>query len=206
MVTWTVNQYMVLGVVGLAFGLIGLRRGVNRELLVSIGVAIAIILSETIAQALAPQANLFIRLGGFALSGGLTGGDPVGHWKELEGQSPVLETPSDMQLFALGVFLLIVALAYLIGQLRIAPPSNPILCALGLLCGCVNGLMVAYYLAPIVFPQPTALIAVQGGQMQETLTDGQTVARIVLVMVIILIVLGLHSAKRPRDRQFPDQR
>jgi len=203
MVTWTVSQWMVLGVVGIAFGLVGLKRGVNRELVVAIGVAIAIILSERIAQAVAPQANLFYRLGRFALSGGLTGGDPVSSWKALEGQSPLLEGANDIRMLGLAVFALIVALAYAVGQLRCAPASGPILAVLGLLCGCVNGFMVASYLAPIVFPQQTALIAVPSAEVQATLNSEQTIARVVLVMVIVLVALGLYSARRPRDQQFP---
>jgi len=203
MVTWTVSQWIVLGVVGIVFGLVGLRRGVNRELVVAIGVAIAIILSERIAQAVAPQVNLFHRLGRFAVSGGLTGGDPVSGWKALEGQAPLLENANDIRLLGLAVFALIVAMAYAVGQLRCASPSGPMLAMLGLLCGCVNGFMVASYLAPIVFPQHTALIAVPSAQVQATLSSEQTIARVVLVMVIVLVALGLYGARRPKDRQFP---
>ena len=201
MVTWTVSQYALLGLAVGSFGLLGLRRGVNRELFSVIGVALAITLSETIASALGPQVNLFYKLGNFALGGGVTGGDPVGAWQKAQEARALIQTPDDMRLFSLAIFFLIVLVFYLLGQQRIQEAGGLVPSVLGLLAGCVNGFLMAYYFFPIVFPNPLAVIAVPSAQVQETLTSGQTIARVVLVFVFVLIALGLYSATGANERR-----
>jgi uncharacterized membrane protein required for colicin V production len=202
MVTWTLSEYALLGLVVGGFALVGLLRGVNRELLSAIGVGIAILLAEPAATALGPQVNLFVKLGQLAFSGGLAGGDLGASWSKIREAESFIQTPDDMRLFGVALFLLMVALAYAIGQIRIQAPAGPVLRVLGLMAGGVNGFLIAFYLFPILFPKPTALIAVPSGQVQATLTSGSTIARVVLVFVVVLIALGLYSAsRRPVDRR-----
>lgn len=200
-VTWNLNHYIVMGVFLGLFGVIGFRRGVNRELLSVIGISLGIIFSSGLAPALTPQINRFYKLARFAVSGGLTSGDPAAAWHEAQGYPVLLESPQDMQVLGVVLFFLTVLLFYAIGQVRIAPPNSFVLSILGLFTGAINGFLMAYYLVPIIFPTPEAVITVQSAEVQQTLTSAQTVARVVAFFVFVLIALGLYSASSPRQRQ-----
>lgn len=194
LVTWDVNQFVFSGLALALFGLVGFRRGVNRELLSVIGIALGMLLSGRLAAAAGPQINRFYKLGRFALGGGLASDDPSAAWQQAKGLSDPFQTPQDAQLLGLMVFLLITVFFFLLGQVRLPAPGSAMLKVLGGLAGVVNGFMVAHYILPIAFPGTGAVITVSSGQVQETLSNDRTIAYVAALLVAVLIAFGLHNA------------
>ena len=193
-ISWNVNQYILMGIMLGTFGFIGFRRGVNRELLSVVGVAVAILISGGLASKVGPQVNLFYKLVRFVLGGGFSGGDPVAAWQKTSSLPDLIQTQEDLQVFSLLIFFLVVMLFYLWGQRRIADPNSLMLRILGALTGVINGFLIAYYLVPIVLPAPKAVITLPSGEVRQTLTSGQMIARMVAFFVFVLIALGLYTA------------
>jgi len=195
---WDVSQSLVLGLAIGLFGLIGFRRGVNRELLFAVGIVLGILLASELSGALEPYVNRFYRLGKFALRGGLTSNDPAAAWQELKDEPLLIRDAQGQRNLSVGVFIATALLFYLLGEGSLPAPGSPILRLLGFLAGCVNGYLIAYYLVPIIFAKPVAVIAMAGGDMRQTLTDADTIARVVLISIIVLIAFGLVSASGAR--------
>lgn len=202
-VVWDVNKYIFMGIVLGLFGFIGFKRGVNRELLSVIAVAVGMLVSERLAGLFYPLVNRFHKLAQLALSGGLMAENPAEAWQEVQKLPPLIETPADIQFLGLAFFFLIVLFVYAVGQGTIPPPRAIMLKILGLCVGLVNGFLIVYYLFPVLFSQPKAVIALPGGAVRETLMDEQVVARVVALFVFVLIIFGLYSASGPRERRQP---
>ena len=200
-VTWNVNQYMLMGLALGLFGLVGFRRGVNRELLLMIGIALGMWLSSQVAPSLESLVNRLYRMGHLALGGGLTGQDPTAAWQSARELPDLIRTPEDLQMLGLALFILVVACSYLLGQRRFPQPDSTMLRILGSFAGAINGFLVSYHLFPIVLAKPTAVISLPSGQVQEALTSGQTIARMVALFVFVLIAFGLYSASRSKKRE-----
>ena len=192
-ITWTINQYLVLGIIFAVFAFLGFRRGVNRELLLMVGIGLAIMLAAKAGPSFQPQVNRFYKLARFALSGGLTSENPAEAWLGLSDLPPLIDTPEKVELLSLALFTLTVLFFYVLGEMFYAGPQSPWLGFLGLISGGINGFLIAYYLIPIVFPQPVAIIMVPSQQVNSTLADTQNWALIIVVFVAVLIALGLYS-------------
>ncbi len=191
---------MLLGVTLSLFGFVGFRRGVNRELLSLIGIALGMWLAGNLGVAVKAWVNLFFKLGRFALTGGLTSDDPMAAWEEARNQLDLVQGSAQEQFLVLVAFVLIVLVFYQWGQRRFPAPDAFMLRVLGLLAGGINGFLVAYYLLPLLFPTPTTVINVPTGELRATLTDGQTVAVVIVFFVIVLIGFGLYSASGAKKR------
>ncbi|MHB1319366.1 MAG: hypothetical protein ACYCYF_12180, partial [Anaerolineae bacterium] len=69
---WSVNQYVLLAIVAAVFGLIGYRRGIQRELIVLLALVVAIAAVGFITDTLVDPLNRFYYLQKFAREGGLS--------------------------------------------------------------------------------------------------------------------------------------
>ena len=113
-------------------------------------------------RTLAPQINRLYRLGRYALEVGLSGEDPVA-WRRIGAPDLVQATEN-----ASSASVVVFCLPHRAGGLYVGAASRrgaPCLptAALGMLAGALNGFLVCYYLVPLVFPTPRAIIAVQSG-------------------------------------------
>lgn len=202
-VVWDVNRYIFMGIVLGLFGLIGFKRGANRELLSVVAIGVGILVSDRLAQILYPLVNRFHKLAQLALSGGLMADNLAEAWQEVQQLPLLIETPADIQFLGMAIFFVIVLCFYVVGQVTLPPPRAIILRILGLCVGFVNGFLMVYYLFPVLFSQARAVIALPGGAVRETLMDEQVVARVVALFVFVLIIFGLYSASSPRERRRP---
>ena len=199
---WNLNQSILMGVALGLFGFLGFRRGVNRELLQSIGLALAMWLSNKAAPVFRKQVNLFYKLTRFALSGGMGTDNPGAAWQEIGGAPPLIQTEEHLQYLALAMFIVIASYFYLLGHRRFPNPNSIPLKVLGAFTGLINGFLMSYYLFPVILPDTSVSIRLPtSDQAQQTLTGGQTVARVVAFFFFILIALGLYSASGPRRRE-----
>lgn len=200
MVTWTINQYVVLGAALVLFAYIGFRRGVNRELFSAAGVVLGMLIADGLAPSLVDQVNRGFKLVRFALGGGIGGADPSTAWQAAKGQPDLVRTGEDIQKLSLVVFAFVVTLVYLLSGRVVRAPGSPALRLLGGVAGAINGFLVAYYLVPMLFTGTQAVISMPGTELTTFLTDAQTLALIALVFVAVLIAFGLHNAGSVRKR------
>lgn len=196
-VTWTIDQYAIVGAALVVFGFIGLQRGIHRELYSMAGIGVGALSSGWLARALAPHINRTYRLSRFALEGGLSGEDPSASWRRIGAMPDLVRSAEDVSFVSVVVFVLLVLVACLWGQRRAPAPFSLLPRLLGLLAGALNGFLVCYHLVPLVFPAPRAIIAVPSGDVRSVLASGQTLALVAVSFVAILIAFGLHNASGP---------
>jgi uncharacterized membrane protein required for colicin V production len=190
------NQfYLIIGFVVL-LGLMGLRRGVFRELLTLVGVFVAIAVGKWGADFLKPWVNRSYRLMMFALKGGLAAEDPSSIFKEISGLTPPVTTAHDLLILGTAAFALIVLAFYLLGEFVINPPKKVVQRLSGVILAGMNGYFIAYFLVPRHLPTPEATIRFSTSGMIDLLS--QNLIKVVLAFVIILIVLGLQMSTRQR--------
>ncbi len=200
--TWTINQYVLLGIVLAIFAFLGFKRGVNRELLSMIGVGLGILLADGLAHALQGWVNRFYKLGRFALAGGLTAADPTQAWQGIEKLPALVSTPEDLRFLAILIFLILLLVIYLLGQRFIAAPKTFMAQFLGLLAGGINGFLVAYYLFPLVLvPSQAVIIKLPSSEVKATLGSSRSIAMVVVLVIVVLIAFGLHSTPSGRKHQ-----
>jgi hypothetical protein len=190
------NQlYLVIGLVVL-FGLMGLRRGVLRELLSLFGVFLAIVVGRWGTSFLEPWVNRSYKMTMFALKGGLASDDPSGILAEMGALTPPITTDADRLVLGTVAFASVVLGFYLLGEFVVDPPKAISQRLSGIVLAGVNGYFIAYFLAPrhLLTPQTTIRFSASG--MIDLLT--RNLIKVVLAFVIILIVLGLQMSTRPR--------
>ena len=112
--TWTVNQYLLLGITLAVFGFVGFRRGVNRELLSMVGIGLGMMIAGSSGPALQPQVNQLYRMLRFAVGGGLSSSDPTAAWAVASKLPPIIATTAETQTLSLFVFIIVVIVAALI--------------------------------------------------------------------------------------------
>jgi hypothetical protein len=190
------NQlYLVIGLVVL-FGLMGLRRGVFRELLSLFGVFLAIVVGRWGTSFLEPWVNRSYKMTMFALKGGLASDDPSGILAEMGALTPPITTDADRLVLGTMAFASVVLGFYLLGEFVVDPPKAISQRLSGIVLAGVNGYFIAYFLVPrhLLTPQTTIRFSASG--MIDLLT--RNLIKVVLAFVIILIVLGLQMSTRPR--------
>ncbi|NLT73815.1 MAG: hypothetical protein GXX94_06415 [Chloroflexi bacterium] len=191
---WTLNQYVVIAGFAGVFGLVGLKRGVRRELYVLGALLLAIAVTGFLADALEEPINRFYYLQRFARAGGLSAENPSAVWQEVREAPPLIETDKNRGTLRLSLLAGFLGASYLVGR-RLARPRTGIIDGLlGMLVGLLNGVALLYILLPIVFPAPTATIALSSGQVQQTLSGSAFRIQMVVVLVVVLIAFGLYSA------------
>jgi len=190
------NQlYLMVGFV-ILFGLMGLRRGVFRELLTLFGVFVGIAVGSWATDFLEPWLNRFHRLFMFVLKGGLVAEDPTSILAEVKELPPLVVTDSDRLILGTAAFGLIVLAFYLLGEFAIDPPKTASQRFSGVILAGTNGYFIAYFLAPRHLPMPETTIRFSTSGLVDLLS--QNLVKVVLVFVLILIVLGLQMSTRPR--------
>ncbi|MBM4465626.1 MAG: CvpA family protein [Chloroflexi bacterium] len=190
------NQlYLIIGLV-ILFGLMGLRRGVFRELLALGGVFLAMVVGRWGTSFLEPWVNRFYKLGMFALKGGLVAEDPASIFAKVKELPPLVSTDSDRLMLGTGAFALVVLAFYLLGEFVVDPPETMSQRLSGVILAGANGYFMAYFLAPRHLPTPQTTIRFSTEGLVALLT--QNLIKVVLAFVIILIGLGLQMSTRPK--------
>lgn len=187
--------YLIVGFVVL-FGLMGLRRGVFRELLALVGVFLATVVGRWGAPFLEPWVNRFYKLGMFAFKGGLAADDPASVLAEMGDLTPLVTTDSDRLILGTAAFALIVLAFYLLGELVVDPPKTISQRLSGVVLAGVSGYFIAYFLAPRHLPVPETTIRFSTEGLLALLT--QNLIKVVLAFVVILIILGLQMSTGPK--------
>ena len=199
-VTWNVSQYAVMGLALGLFGFLGFRRGVNRELLSLIGIGIGMLLATQFAPSLVPSVNRFYKLGRLAMSGGLTSDNPMEAWQSVQQLPALVQTPEEIELLGMIIFLLVFGFFYLAGEKSFPAPGSMTLRILGLGLGVITGFLFIYYLMPILFYGSRMVITLPSGEVRNTLFEGQVPAKMAALFVFVLIVFGVYTASGAKKR------
>jgi len=187
--------YLIVGFVVL-FGLMGLRRGVFRELLALVGVFLGTMVGRWGAPFLEPWVNRFYQLGMFALRGGLATDDPASVLAEMGDLTLLVSSESDLLILGTIAFVLIVLTFYLLGEFVVDSPKTWSQRLSGVVLAGASGYFIAYFLAPRHLPAPETTIRFSTEDLLALLT--QNLIKVVLAFVVILIILGLQMSTRPR--------
>ncbi len=189
-----VSEYVLIAAALAIFGIIGFRRGVNRELVTFVAVLLALAITGLFTDALVPVVNKLHRIVRFAVSGGLSAGDSAA--LDTVGQIPdLVSTPASKAVLELVLFVIPVFISYLVG-LRFRGAVNIGQKLLGSLLGGVTGFFIAQRFGPILFPAGQTNLVLATGSTNSLLQDTQVVAVLAVVAVVILIAFGLYSARR----------
>lgn len=191
---WSVNQYVLMGLVAAVFGLIGYRRGIRRELVVLLSLVAAIAAVGFITDTLVEPVNRFYYLQKFAREGGLSAEDPSAVWREVRGAPELIASARSVDLLRIGLFGGIALLAYILSARFGRERAGAVDGVLGLLGGLLNGVAVVYFLLPILFPEPTTLLEISTARVQNTLGGGLLRVQFLIAFVVVLIAYGLYSA------------
>ena len=190
------NQlYLIIGLVVL-FGLMGLRRGVFRELLALAGVFLAMVVGKWGVRFLEPWVNRFYKLGMFALKGGLAADDPASVLAEMGDLTPPVTTDSDRLILGTIAFAIIVLAFYILGEFVVDSPETWSQRLSAIVLAGANGYFIAYFLAPRHLPTPRTTIRFSTEGLLDLLT--QNLIKVVLAFVVILIILGLQMSTGPK--------
>lgn len=187
--------YLFTGFIVL-FGLMGLRRGISKELLTLVGVFLAIAVGKWGAPLLKPWANRYYKLVMFSLKGGLVAEDPSSVLAEIEKLKAPITTAHDLLVLGTVAFGLVVLAFYLLGEFVIKPPKKASQRLLGLVLAGMNGYFIAYFLVPRHLPKPQATFRFSTSGMMDLLS--QNLIKVLLAFVLILIFLGLQMSTRPK--------
>lgn len=200
-ITWTMNQYAVMGIIVCLFGLIGLLRGVRRELFVSAAIVLAVLVVGATSGTLVSPINRMYRMVQFVVQGGMSAENPAAQWQEIGAGPGLVGTPRGEDALQVFMFAVVVLSGYLLGKRFGAQPFGIIPRILGLFIGLFNGFGITYFLLPLVFPEPRAMIEIPTGEVQTTLTQPEFLAQLVVLFIFVMIALGLYSASGRRARR-----
>jgi hypothetical protein len=201
-VTWTLNQYVAMGLMLGIFGFIGLTRGVRRELYASLAIILAVVVVGASSGTLAAPVNRYYKMFTFVRQGGMSAEDPGAKWQEIRGEPGLIESHASQEALKVAVFAVIVLLGYFMGQ-RFGPvPFGLMPRLLGLFIGLFNGFGITYFLLPIIFPEPKTLIEIPTGEVQQTMVNPEFLAQLGILFIFVMIAFGLYSASgRTRRRE-----
>lgn len=193
--TVPVNEYVLIAIALAVFGLIGFRRGVNREFITFAGVLVALAVTSLFANSMLPLVNKMYRIAHFVFAGGINAENPTVGWNEAKQLPDLVRTPMGKAILELVIFSIPVLLSYLIGgRTKAAGGAGQHL--LGMLMGAVSGFFIAQHFVPILFPAGETRLELATGPATNLLQNTQVVAVLVVVVVVILVAFGLYSSRR----------
>lgn len=178
------DQALLLNILIAVCAVLGLRRGVAREIVVLIGVILGSVVSPT--------------GGGYVPTVVALGQKALGLTKEGAGPSAASLVPGktgDLIVFGL-VLLFSIVIARILGK----PPKGIASRFLGAIVGSVNGYLIGRFVFPRLFVQPETVFVVSGLKAQSHFSPGNTAAA-VIVFIIVLIGLGIKQSSPPKKKQ-----
>lgn len=179
------DQALLLNILMAVCAVLGLRRGIAREMIVLIGVIIASVVAPTGGQ----YVPTIVALGQKAF-GGLTGGGDMAAAAALTpGKTP--------DLIAFGLIFLT---SIIIARMLRKPPKGIASRLLGAIVGAVNGYLIGRFLFPRIFVEPETVFVVSTLKAQSHFSAGNTAAA-VIVFIIVLIGLGIRQSSPPKKKQ-----
>jgi len=190
------SQALILSIAVL-FGLFGFRRGLKRELIVLLGIALGSLLATTQVEFLTVWINRFYKIGIFVAKGGLSqelGSASLGPMRQL------VETGDDKMALAVVTFLIVVVMAYLLGRVLAKASPSWTEKFMGALVGAVNGFLISRFVYPKVLHTPRTNIVIPSEEVSQQLTAGSRFALVLVGVVVVLIVYGVRSSSGSSGR------
>lgn len=179
-----VDQALLLNILIAICAVLGLRRGIAKELVVLAGVVIGSVLAPTGAGYVPTVVTLGLKAFGLAKEG-----------TALSAASLLPGKTSDLIVFGL-VLLISIVFARLLAK----PPKGIASRFLGAIVGGVNGYMIGRFVFPRLFVEPETVLVISGLKAQSHFSPGNTAAA-VIVFIIVLIGLGVKQSTPPKKKQ-----
>lgn len=179
-----VDQALLLNILIAVCAVLGLRRGIARELVVFASVAIGFLVAPTGAGYVPTIVALGQKAFGLAKEGA-----------QLSAASLLPGKTGDVVIFGL-----IVLVGIVFARLLVKPPKGIASRLLGTIVGAVNGFLIGQFVFPRVFVGPETVFVVSGLKAQSQFSPGNTAAA-VIVFIIVLIGLGIKQSSPPKKKQ-----
>lgn len=179
-----VDQSLLLNILIAVCAVLGLRRGIAREIVVLIGVIVGSVIAPTGGQYVPTVVGVGLKTLNLSKDGA-----GVSAASLLPGKT------SDLVVFG-GILLLSIVLARWLRK----PPKGIASRFLGTIVGGVNGYLIGRFVFPRVFVEPETAFVVSGLRAQSHFSTGNTAAA-VIVFIIVLIGIGIRQSSPPKKKQ-----
>jgi len=193
-----INQWWFVALVATAFAYLGVRRGLNIEVFMLVGVAAGILLADWLAQFLAPWINTFYQVMSAIVRDRIFSPDKV--FAELPKQPKLITAPSHLTLLGSVLFVILAVAGLLIGRKRSAKAKSPRFTTrvLAALVGAVNGYLIAFFLFPRHIIVTTTVIEVPTAPIRELLQVQLGVP--ILIVVLVAITMGVLGTRQSKSK------
>lgn len=193
--TFELDARLVLAIITAVFGIVGVWRGVSRELITLAGIIVANVVVRWGGRAVVTMFNRFYVSTLVAIKSGL---DPtrIGPaFEEVQRMGPLINSQR-APIFLMGLFAFVVLFGYAVGQEQAGPPKTWPANLIGGLAGLVNGYLIIFYALPSIVPatEEAARVTVQipVRQVMELVQDNWIYA--LVAIVVLIIVQGLRAS------------
>jgi len=184
----SVEQGLLVSVLVGICAVLGLRRGIGKELIVLVG----IVLGSLFAPTGSPYMTVALNAGQKVVTGLLKRGGGAQATVTAFQQGPT----TDIILFVI-ILLIALVLARMIGK----PAKGFAPRFIGALVGAVNGYLLGRFFFPRVFQSPETMFVVSTGVQAKSSFSAANTATAVVVFIIVLIGLGIRQAAPPKKKQ-----
>jgi uncharacterized membrane protein required for colicin V production len=183
-----VDQGLLVSILVGICAVLGLRRGVAKEMVILAGVVIASLFAPTGS----PYMTIVLNAGQKVVTGLVKRGGGASATVTAFQQGPT----TDMILF---VIILLIALV--LSRMMKKPAKGFASRFVGTLIGGVNGYMLGRFIFPRVFQSPETTLVVASGVHATSSFSTANTATAVVVFIIVLIGLGIRQAAPPKKKQ-----
>ncbi len=188
----------------LIFGIVGFTRGARRELITTVFILFAYLLTTWWFEGYIGAINRIYRLIRIALSGALTSDNPGQALERVRGLPPLISETDEATAVRLITFIAIVWVGYLlsrrarrvltpVGIATLRRPPDLLARFAGAVAGAINGFLILYYILPRFVPGVQAVLVIP--TLTTSLLQQRWLPVIVLVAIAVFIFVGWERAR-----------
>jgi hypothetical protein len=192
-VTWSVDGIYLAGAALAMFVVFGFRRGVQRELLVMVAIGLSMLLASLVGAGTTERINRLYKAGRFVIEDALARDPSTQVWERIQALRDPLAGERGVQGLALSILVVGVVTTYAYTQRRYVRSDDLWSRVLGALAGGVNGLLLGWSLLQLTGRGAVLMRASMAPLGMRAVATDPT-ALLVLVVAMLLIAFGLHSA------------
>ena len=190
----SINEWVFVAAVALAFGYVGWRHGLTVALYMLVALGIGLLFADRIAKFLEPWINFtwkvilaVVRERAFS---------PEELFKAAVQQPALITQPVHRMYVGTAVFILIGVLGFLIGRARQSKAQRVTTRILAALTGAVNGYLATFFLFPRYITTSKTVITMSNMNIRNFLQIQLGVPILIIILVVITVgVLGTREGK-----------
>jgi len=198
---WLANETIIMAVAMLVFLYVGYRRGIQREVPTLFGAGAGWFLARGVGPGTAAWVNRLVKSVRFLVLDIAGTEDSAVLWQKVRGFPDLIQTPTDLDILALAVFVGCVGLVYIVTQYRCRGAWNLTGHVLGGIGGAANGLLFSRGVVLLAGRSALPLNLPQAPLGDLALAQGNGSSVMIVVIVGLLIAFGVYSASSAHGPQ-----